>query len=97
MRRFATPVVLAIALVLAIGCSPQGTSDGGGDGLHSVVPSVTGLSLSAAEMTLDDAGYVIGTVGGDVDDPEAVVVEQSPIASTSLPWGGEVDLVVAAP
>ena len=97
MRRFAAPVVLAIALVLAIGCSPQGTSDGGGDGLHSVVPSVTGLSLSSAEITLDDAGYIVGTIEGDIDDPDAVVIEQTPIASTSLPWGGEVDLVVAAP
>ncbi len=96
MRHLAIPVLLVIA-VLAVGCAPQGTNDGGGDGLHSIVPSVTGMTISEAEATLDDAGYVIGTIEGDIDDPEAVVIDQSPIASTSHPWGAEVDIAVTAP
>ncbi len=97
MRLAASIIVCTTALALAIGCSPQGASDGGGDGLHAMVPSVTGMPLAEAESALEEAGYVIGTVGGDAADPNAVVVEQSPIQSTSHPWGAEVDLVVAAP
>ena len=97
MRLSASLIVLVLVLAFAVGCSPQGTSDGSGDGLHSMVPGIKGMPISEAESTLEEAGYVIGTIEGDVDDPAAIVVEQSPIESTSLPWGGEVDIVVAAP
>ncbi len=96
MRRAILLVMVTLALAIFAGCAPTGTSDGTGDGLHSIVPDVTGMTLAVATTTLADAGYVVGEVTGDTSDASALVVEQSPVASTSLPRDGAVDLTVTS-
>lgn len=96
MRRIVVLLALILVVGSAAGCAPASTSDGTGDGLHSIVPDVRGLTLGDATSAIEEAGYVVGDVSGDgADDPLAVVVEQSPVASTSLPREAPVDLVVA--
>ena len=97
MRRVTIMLVLASISVLFISCAPTGTNDGTGDGLHPVVPDVTGMSLADAQTVLESEGYVVGEVLGDTPgDPSATVVEQSPVAATSVPRETPIDLRVAA-
>lgn len=99
MKRLVIMLALMLLLATMAACAPQSSGDGEGDGLHSVVPSVIGLDESAARDALDEAGYAVGEVSVDLtsDAEPGTVIEQDPIASTSLPRDGEVDIVVAGP
>ena len=97
MRRAVMLMMLVALSVAVVGCAPSGNSDGTGDGLHPVVPDVTGMPLAEARAALENEGYVVGEVTGDTpDDPSAIVVEQSPVAATSVPRETTIDLRVAA-
>ncbi|MBW6467622.1 MAG: PASTA domain-containing protein [Anaerosomatales bacterium] len=99
MKRLVIVLALMLLLSTTAGCAPQSSGSGEGDGLHSIVPSVIGLDETAARDALDEAGYVVGEVSVDLtsDAEPGTVIEQDPIASTSLPREAEVDIVVAGP
>jgi beta-lactam-binding protein with PASTA domain/predicted Ser/Thr protein kinase len=61
------------------------------------VPDVTGQSQKAAEATLSSAGLEVGAITPQVSASQApgTVLSQSPLASSALPAGGKVNLVVA--
>ena len=64
------------------------------------VPDLTGMSLQDAQKALISAHLTVGNVSASdgrtkVDDPQAVVVSQSPKGSSTLAYGGTVDLVLA--
>ncbi len=94
-----TPAVLTlaalalIALLVLTGCSSS--QSGTGDGLHAVVPSVTGMSVSNATEKIHDAGYEVGSVAPKGAEGSDVVQVQDPAAGTALPRGGEVSLQCA--
>lgn len=104
MRRYLL-VVLAFALVATVvaGCAQSGTDAAGqgdpetstgqpgGDGLHSTVPDVVGLSVDEATTALEDAGYEAAVT------PEGATGEvtgQEPVAGFSAPRGEQVELTV---
>lgn len=84
-----------VALLLLTGCA--GAGNPGGDGLHKTAPKVVGLQLSDATAQIVDAGYEVGSVTREQsqESDAGTVVRQDPVAGTSLPRGGEIDLVVA--
>jgi beta-lactam-binding protein with PASTA domain len=61
------------------------------------VPDVVGSSQALAEAALTTARLVLGTITPQVSATQApgTVLSQSPAATTSLPAGGKVNLVVA--
>jgi eukaryotic-like serine/threonine-protein kinase len=61
------------------------------------VPDVTGQSQKVAEAALTTAGLAVGAITPQVSASQSpgTVLSQSPSASTSLPTGGQVNLVVA--
>lgn len=65
------------------------------------VPDLTGMSLQDAQKALISAHLTVGNVSASdgrtkVDDPQAVVVFQSPKGSSTLAYGGTVDLVLGS-
>jgi len=99
MRRLAMVYSVIAVLALCTACTAPSSEQIEGDGLHSMVPSVTGLEQAAARSTLEDAGYVIGkvTTKSAAGTEPGTVIGQSPIAGTSAPRKSEVDLVIAEP
>ena len=95
--RFARVVaVFAIAsLILATGCVSTIGPSVAGDALHSVVPDVAGQTRTAAEKTLTEAGYEIGTVTEQTGSAPGTVVSTKPVGGTAAPKGTVIDLVVA--
>jgi len=61
------------------------------------VPDVTGQSQTLAEATLTATGLAVGAITHQVSASQTpgTVLSQSPSASTALPSGGKVNLVVA--
>jgi eukaryotic-like serine/threonine-protein kinase len=61
------------------------------------VPDVTGQSQKAAEAALTSAGLEVGAITPQVSASQSpgTVLSQSPLASSALPAGGKVNLVVA--
>ena len=92
-------VILGLATVLLVaivasGCSASDEANGPeGDGLHSTVPNVIGLAVFDASQALEDAGYASPALTGVAsDEPSGTVIDQDPVAGTSLPRGGIVEL-----
>jgi eukaryotic-like serine/threonine-protein kinase len=99
VKRLVLLLAILLLVVSVTACAPQSSGSGEGDGLHSIVPTVVGLDETEARSAIEDAGYTVGDVSV-VAMPEAepgTVVEQDPIASTSLPREAEVDIVIAGP
>ena len=60
------------------------------------VPDVVGLSLIGAENALEDSGFTLGTVTDQISDqPEGVILEQTPKAGAIVAIGTSVDLIRA--
>ena len=61
-----------------------------------VVPNVTGMSQSAAESAINEAGLTVGTVTQQYSDtiPAGTVISQSPLSGVQVPPGSSVDLTV---
>ena len=99
MKRLAAILLLAVLALSMTACAPQSSGSGEGDGLHSIVPDVVGLTETEATAALEEAGYVVGDVTTEASDSSepGTVISQEPIASTSAPRDSEVDLVVAGP
>lgn len=99
VKRLLLILSLVILIVSVAACAPESSGSGEGDGLHTIVPNVIGLDEEAARGVLEEAGYAVGEVSVDqtTDVEPGTVIEQSPIASTSLPRDAEVDLVIAGP
>lgn len=99
VKRLVMLPALLLLVVSVAACTPESSGTGEGDGLHSIVPDVVGMDEAGARGEIEDAGYAVGSVS-TVAEPEAepgTVVEQDPIASTSLPREAEVDIVIAGP
>ncbi|HOQ33590.1 MAG TPA: PASTA domain-containing protein, partial [Candidatus Hydrogenedens sp.] len=62
-----------------------------------VVPEITGMTQSAAESALTEAGFTVGTVSQQCSNtiPEGVVISHSPLSGVQLPPGSSVDLTVS--
>jgi hypothetical protein len=62
------------------------------------VPDVVGLTQSAAEAAITNAGLVVGTVSTEISDtvPAGDVISQLPLAGTSVAPGTAVDLFVSS-
>jgi beta-lactam-binding protein with PASTA domain len=60
------------------------------------VPKVTGMRMSRARKTLEDAGFVVGHVrtGADDDKMGGVILKQDPPAGTATAPGTAIDVVV---
>ena len=99
MRVTAFAIVLTVCLVGVSGCAQGGEPTSAGEGLHSILPDATGQSLEAAEALLEEAGYEVGQITTETvgNTSEGTVLRQEPVAGTSVPRGGSVDLVLAAP
>ena len=97
-RILAVAVVLCVVSFAVAGCADSEAPSAGGEGLHSVVPSVTGLALETSTAKLEAAGYKAGAVTSETIEAvaEGTVARQDPAAGTALPRGGTVDLVVSA-
>ncbi len=97
--RFAVAVALcAVAVVGMVGCAGSEAPPPDGEGLHSVVPDVTGFALETSTAKLEEAGYKAGAVTSETIEAATAgtVARQDPVAGTALPRGGSVDLVVSA-
>lgn len=94
LRRMILGTLVLLLAVGVVGCS--GAADSSGDGLHKTAPDVTGIPQSEATAKIVDAGYEVGSVVEKASSSEpGTVVSQEPVAGTSLPRGGEINLVVA--
>ena len=96
---FAITVALcAVAMTGLVGCAGSKAPPAKGEGLHSVVPDVTGFALEVSTAKLEEAGYKAGAVTSETIEAvaEGTVARQDPVAGTALPRGGAVDLVVSA-
>ncbi|MBP9004096.1 MAG: PASTA domain-containing protein, partial [Candidatus Hydrogenedentes bacterium] len=82
-----TPATLGSAVNLLVSTGP----------CVAVVPDVVGLDLLDAENALNAAGLLLGTVVSVCDDlvPAGAVISQDPVASTTVPLGSAVNLVVS--
>ena len=95
--RFSRLVVVGAALMVAIlaaACAASdGAEEGSGDGLHSTVPNVVGMTAFDASQALEEAGYDSPALTGvPSEEPSGTVIEQDPVAGTSLARGGIVEL-----
>ncbi len=99
MYRLIALFLLVVMLpLLGAGCTaPTDGAEPGADGLHSIVPQVTGLSEADAASALAEAGYGVGSVTerASGDTASGQVIEQDPIAGTSAARDSLVDLVIA--
>jgi hypothetical protein len=79
------------AVVLTISTGPSGPT-------QVQVPSVTGLTQSAAQSAITAVGLVVGTVTQATSDavPEGSVISQSPAAGASVAKRFAVDLVISS-
>lgn len=92
-------VALLLALVLFVpGCAEAPPDSQRSDGLHSTVPSLTGMSREQAEKALTEAGYELGDVterNSDAGAEQGSIIAQDPAAGTSLPRGQTVSVTTA--
>lgn len=91
-RTHALPLA-GVAIVAAAGVSYYINSAGG----RATVPPLTGMVLEQATRAVEVAGLHVGRVTSRASNRSTVgtVLEQTPAASTALPRGSQVELVVA--
>lgn len=85
-----TAVVAAAAMVT--GCPPTTPPT-----TTATVPNLVGLTESAAQIALADAGLTVGTVSDvySATVPEGVVISQNPTAGATMVQGATVNIVVS--
>lgn len=93
MRRQLMLAIVALAVATSLAGCAQADDPGSGDGLHSTVPDVTGMTVEEATDELESAGYSVGAVKPEGATGE--VARQQPRAGYSAPRGEVVDLTVA--
>ncbi|MBX3177961.1 MAG: PASTA domain-containing protein [Candidatus Hydrogenedentes bacterium] len=92
MKRWASSITVLLALHVAIGgtgCPPPGTS--------VAVPNLVGLSQSAAEAALEEAGLILGPVSEAFSDSVAagLIISQRPSAGSTVASGTSVSITVS--
>lgn len=85
--------VLMVAFLATACAAPDDATEGAGDGLHSTVPNVVGMTVFDASQVLEESGYDPPALTGvSSEEPSGTVVDQDPVAGTSLARGGIVEL-----